>query len=91
VLGEAMSCQIPCVATDIGDSRTVIGDTGVVVSPKDPQALADAWQKLIILGQEKRQNLGKQARQRIQDNFNLDGENSFVRQYESLYEISLAK
>jgi glycosyltransferase involved in cell wall biosynthesis len=91
VLGEAMSCQIPCVATDIGDSRTVIGDTGVVVPPKDPQALADAWQKLIILGQEKRQDLGKQARQRIQDNFNLDGDNSFVRQYESLYEISLAK
>jgi len=91
VLGEAMSCQIPCVATDIGDSRTIIGDTGVVVPPKDPQALADAWQKLIILGQEKRQDLGKQARQRIQDNFNLDGENSFVRQYESLYEISLAK
>jgi glycosyltransferase involved in cell wall biosynthesis len=91
VLGEAMSCQIPCVATDIGDSRTVIGDTGVVVPPKNPQALADAWQKLIILGQEKRQDLGKQARQRIQDNFNLDGDNSFVRQYESLYEISLAK
>ncbi|MEY2858880.1 MAG: hypothetical protein RLZZ74_3193, partial [Cyanobacteriota bacterium] len=52
VLGEAMSCQIPCVATDIGDSRTVIGETGMVVPPKDPQALADAWQKLIILGQE---------------------------------------
>jgi glycosyltransferase involved in cell wall biosynthesis len=91
VLGEAMSCQIPCVATDIGDSRTVIGETGMVVPPKDPQALADAWQKLIILGQEGRQDLGKQARQRIQDNFNLDGDNSFVRQYENLYEISLAK
>jgi glycosyltransferase involved in cell wall biosynthesis len=91
VLGEAMSCQIPCVATDIGDSRTVIGETGIVVPPKDPQALADAWQKLIILGQEGRQDLGKQARQRIQDNFNLDGDNSFVRQYENLYEISLAK
>lgn len=91
VLGEAMSCQIPCVATDIGDSQTVIGDTGVVVPPKDPQALADAWQKLIILGKEGRQDLGKQARQRIENNFNLDGANSFVRQYEDIYEVSLTK
>ncbi len=91
VLGEAMSCQIPCVATDIGDSQTIIGDTGVVVPAKNPQALADAWHKLIILGQEGRQNLGKQARKRIQTNFNLDGSNSFVRQYEGLYEAFLAK
>jgi glycosyltransferase involved in cell wall biosynthesis len=91
VLGEAMSCQIPCVATDIGDSQAIVGDTGVVVSPKEPQALADAWEKLIALGQEGRQDLGKQARQRIQENFNLDGSNSFVRQYEAIYEESLAK
>jgi glycosyltransferase involved in cell wall biosynthesis len=91
VLGEAMSCQIPCVATDIGDSQTVIGDTGVVVPPKDPQALVDAWHQLIILGKEGRQDLGKQARQRIENNFNLDGANSFVRQYEDIYEVSLTK
>lgn len=90
VLGEAMSCQIPCVATDIGDSQTIVGDTGVVVPPKNPQALADAWDKLITLGQEGRQDLGKQARERIQNNFNLDGSNSFVRQYEAIYEESLS-
>ena len=89
VLGEAMSCQIPCVATDIGDSRTIVGDTGVVVPPKDPQALADAWHQLIVLEQEKRRDLGKQARQRIETNFNLDGSNSFVRKYEDIYEASL--
>ena len=89
VLGEAMSCQIPCVATDIGDSRTIIGETGVVVPPKDPQALADAWHQLIVAGGEKRHELGRQARQRIETNFNLDGSNSFVRKYESIYAASL--
>lgn len=91
VLGEAMSCQIPCVATTIGDSPTIVGETGIVVPPKDPQAIAEAWHQLIILGQEKRQDLGKQARQRIENNFNLDGSNSFVRKYETIYEASFAQ
>jgi len=91
VLGEALSCQIPCVATDIGDSQIIVGETGVIVPPKDPQALADGWNKLIVLSREKRQDLGKQGRQRIETNFNLDGSNSFVRQYESIYEASLVK
>jgi glycosyltransferase involved in cell wall biosynthesis len=88
VLGEAMSCQIPCVATDVGDSQAIIDDTGFVVPVRNPQALADAWHKLIILGQEGRQHLGIQARQRIEINFNLDGANSFVKKYEAIYEAT---
>ena len=91
VLGEAMSCQVPCVATDIGDSRIIVGDTGVVVEPKDPQALANAWHQLVKLDRTERQELGKQARQRIEANFNLDGANSFVRKYEAMYEAFLAQ
>lgn len=90
VLGEAMSCQVPCVATDIGDSQAIVGDTGIVVPPKDPQALAIAWRKLIDLGREERRNLGLRARKHIQENFNLDGSNSFVKKYESTYQTVVA-
>jgi len=90
VLGEAMSCQLPCVATDIGDSRAIVADNGIVVPPRDPQALAQAWQELIVLGKDERHDLGIKARQHIETNFNLDGSNSFVKKYESLYETSLA-
>lgn len=86
VLGEAMSCQIPCVATNIGDSPAIVADTGIVVPPKDPEALAQAWQDLIDLGSDKRSQLGIKARNHIETNFNLDGLNSFVRKYELLYE-----
>ncbi|WP_019503965.1 glycosyltransferase [Pleurocapsa sp. PCC 7319] len=89
VLGEAMSCQIPCVTTDIGDSQTIVGDTGVVIPPKDPEALAEAWRKLIFMGIDERQNLGKKARKRVEIHFDLDGANSFVKKYESIYKSAL--
>ena len=89
VLGEAMSCQIPCVATDVGDSEAIIGDTGIVVPPKNPQALSEAWHKLILIGKDGRQDLGEKARNRIETYFDLDGSNSFVKKYESIYEAAL--
>lgn len=42
VVGEAMACSVPVVATDIGDTRWVMGDTGRMVPPGDPAALAQA-------------------------------------------------
>jgi glycosyltransferase involved in cell wall biosynthesis len=81
-LGEAMACGVPCVATDVGDSALIIGDTGIIVPPKNPQALADGWEKILIMDVEERRTLGRAARQRIEENFSLD---SVVARYENLY------
>ena len=82
VVGEAMASGIPCVATDVGDSRWIIGDTGKVVPPRDPEALANAIGDLVEMGAAQRRELGAKARQRILQDFTID---KIALQYEDLY------
>jgi glycosyltransferase involved in cell wall biosynthesis len=86
VVGEAMACGVPSVVTDVGDSSVIVGDTGVVVPPREPAALAAGWAKLLDLGQEQRLRLGAAARQRVLENYSLD---SVARQYEAMYRAIL--
>ena len=82
VVGEAMSCGVPCVVTDVGDCAAIVGDTGVTVPAADPQKLAQAIAGLVALGPGARAALGLRARQRAIERFSLD---AVVRQYEDLY------
>jgi glycosyltransferase involved in cell wall biosynthesis len=83
VIAEAMSCAIPCVVTDVGESALILGQTGRVVPPKNPMALALAWRDLLDLGHDGRTQLGMAARLRIQEYFNL---RDTVTRYENLYQ-----
>jgi len=81
-LGEAMACGVPCVVTDVGDSAYIVGDTGKVVAPNDPQALAAAVVELLELPHDRRRELGQAARRRMQQRFDIQ---AVVNQYEQLY------
>lgn len=73
VLGEAMACAIPCVATDVGDSAEIVADAGRIVGPQAPEALAHAILELAAAGPDARRAMGSRARARIAANFALDG------------------
>jgi glycosyltransferase involved in cell wall biosynthesis len=83
VLIEAMSSSRPCITTDVGDAAYIVGDTGLVVPPKDPSALAGAMLQMLDKPAETRHALGQLARLRIEEKFNLT---SVVDMYASLYD-----
>jgi glycosyltransferase involved in cell wall biosynthesis len=83
VIGEAMSCGVPCVVTDVSDLLWIVGETGRVVPPRNAPALAGAMQELVELGVEGREQLGRAARERVLKHFPLK---DIDRLYEALYE-----
>ena len=82
VLGEAMACGVPCVSTDVGDARSIIGNTGLVVPVRDPASLAHAIIDLIDRGPAAREHLGRAARARIETEYSLA---RIVDRYTALY------
>ena len=67
---EAMAAGKPLVATDIPGCREAVvdGQTGLLVSPRDPPALARAI-KTLIDDPELRARLGAAGRRRVEENF----------------------
>jgi glycosyltransferase involved in cell wall biosynthesis len=87
VVGEAMSCGVPCCVTDVGDSRVLVGDSGRSVPRANPQALAAAALELLNLPAADLQQLGAAARRRIENQFSVD---TMVQNYSRLYDSALA-
>jgi glycosyltransferase involved in cell wall biosynthesis len=83
VIAEAMACGVPCACTDVGDLAELVGETGKVVPPANPQALAEAMTELLALDREQRVRLGLAARRRVQERYPLS---SVVLRYQSLYQ-----
>jgi glycosyltransferase involved in cell wall biosynthesis len=82
VIGEAMACGVPCVVTNVGDSASIVGNTGIVVPPRDPAALARGMISLLELPAHERHARGAAARERVERHFSLP---AIVGQYEALY------
>ena len=73
-LMEAMASGLPCITTEVGTGTSWVvqeGVTGLVVPPRDPEALAEAIQSL--LGDpQRRAAMGRSARARVEVEFTLE-------------------
>ncbi|KOG39822.1 GT4 family glycosyltransferase PelF [Streptomyces resistomycificus] len=67
---EAMSCGRATVSTDVGGVREAVGDTGLVVPPRDPAAMAAAALELLA-DPGRRRAMGEAARLRVIEQFTL--------------------
>lgn len=66
--GEAMACAVPVISTTGGALPEVVGDAGVLVPPKDSQALAGAITNMLD-HPDKAAELGRLGYQRVQRHF----------------------
>ncbi len=71
VLLEAMSSGKPVISTKISGMPYVVGDAGIVVSPKDSDALAAAIIR-ILTDKNLRVGMGRRARERVEKEFNKE-------------------
>jgi glycosyltransferase involved in cell wall biosynthesis len=74
VLIEALACGTPCVATDVGDSRLIVGDADLMVPPGQPRAIADA---VVTVLDELRSDAGSEGRAKarrscLEERFSVD-------------------
>jgi glycosyltransferase involved in cell wall biosynthesis len=71
VLGEAMAMALPCVVTDAGDARRIVGGIGRVVPPRRPNELAEVLGEVIEMSPDDRRAVGLAARRRIEMEFSM--------------------
>ena len=80
---EAMASGLPVLATSVGGNPELVvdGETGLLVPPADPQAMADA---LVAMASEGRHvAMGVAGRERVTQQFSLQ---AMVRSYQALYD-----
>jgi glycosyltransferase involved in cell wall biosynthesis len=67
---EAMAAGLPCVTTDVPGCREAVrdGETGFLVPPKDPMALANAL-KILIQDPALRMQMGRRGRAQVLTEF----------------------
>ena len=78
-IGEAMACELPCVVTNVGDSKILVGDTGYVIKPGDYKGLEH---KIFNLLENNSIERCPRARERILKNYEI---NEIVRQIEKIF------
>ncbi len=70
---EAMACNLPVVVTKAGALPEVVkdGETGIIVPPQSPYALAQAIKRLLE-DEPLRQRMGRQGRERVERRFSWE-------------------
>lgn len=84
---EAMMAGLPIVATSVGDMpKVVTPETGIIVPPHNPAALAEALSCLVGTP-EKARSMGAEARARAMREYSVD---TWIKRLTSLYEETVS-
>ena len=79
---EAMACEIPSVATNVGDVEDMVGSCGIIVPSQNPKALADGWMLILNKNPLERAVMGRSARDRVMNYFTNE---AMIKHYIDVY------
>jgi len=73
VVMEAAAASLPVVCTDVGGGSELVveGRSGFLVPPGNPEALAEAMERMMRLPDDKRKAMGRYGRQHIERNYSV--------------------
>lgn len=80
-IGEAMACELPCIVTNVGDSKLIVGSTGRVIEPENYKELFGAI--LEYMEDTSLRDKGKRSRQRVKENYEIS---IVTKLFESIFE-----
>ena len=83
VIAESMLVGTPVVATDVGATKFIVGNTGIVVPPRSPNLLAKGCLDLLDLNKNDYNQICEKARKRIENNFSIE---KMIKKFENLYD-----
>jgi glycosyltransferase involved in cell wall biosynthesis len=71
-LGEAMAMGLPCVATSVGDTIALVGDSAKLVPAEDEKALGQGLLEVLALPKEQRDRMALLAKSRVTTEFSIE-------------------
>ncbi len=69
---EAMASGCLCVATDVGEARSILGGHGIVVERGDASAVCDAWLQLSQLTEKEQSGRSEECRRYVLQHYSLE-------------------
>ena len=82
VVAEAMSMSLPCVVTDVGDVKRIVGEAAIIVEPGNSTALSIGLSEMLSQSAECRKDIGLKASNRIKKEYPLS---ATCEKYDRLY------
>lgn len=85
VIGEAMAVGTPVIATDVGDSKLLIGDPARVVPPGQAESLAAVMSRFLRLDPDDLVTTGTRDMQRVREEYGVERmADAYINLYEQI-------
>jgi glycosyltransferase involved in cell wall biosynthesis len=86
VVGESMACGTPCIVSDVGDSKMIVGEFGFDFNPENESEFRRAIVRALELGRSEYNTLSNACRQRIGEQYTIA---AIYSQYVNMYRNNL--